>query len=92
MPEHRFGHPEDDGLCRVRFVGGPLSGATLDLPLDLVDALPGQIVVTADGTVFDCDRSRPVPGARVIEQPACDRPPPGRAQSRPTISWRSPFL
>lgn len=81
----------DEELCRVQFVGGPLSGATLDLPVELADVPPGRLVITAGGTVFDRYRSRPVLGARIIEPPGAGQPPEGR-RSRSTVSWRSPFL
>lgn len=82
----------DGELCRVQFVGGPLSGATIDLPPELADAPPGRLAITAGGIVFDRYRSRPVPEARIVEAPTRSGPPPERRHRRPTASWRSPFL
>lgn len=49
-------------MCRVRFVGGAMAGATLDLPEERADAPTGRLVITAGGQVFDA-RRRPEPGS-----------------------------
>lgn len=72
------------GLCRVRFQGGPLSGAVLDLPEELADSEPGRLVVTDGGAVFDRVRSRRVTAARIVSLPR-------RLQARITLP-RSPLL
>lgn len=72
------------GLCRVRFQGGPLSGAVLDLPEELADSDPGRLVVTDGATVFDRLRSRRVAEARIVSLPR-------RLQDRITPP-RSPLL
>lgn len=52
----------------VRYSGGPLAGAVLEMPAGLA-AERLNLTVTPGGVVFDRDRRRPVRGARVIEAP-----------------------
>lgn len=54
---------------RVRFRGGNLDGAELELPPRLSDPNPGQLTVTAGGVVFDRHRRMAVSSARVLQYP-----------------------
>lgn len=57
-------------LVRVRFTGGPLAGAVVELPVELADPHPGQLLLTASGGVYDRHRNwRRVEHARVLRPP-----------------------
>ncbi|MBP2371880.1 hypothetical protein [Pseudonocardia parietis] len=44
-------------LVRVRFTGGSLAGAVLELPVALAAPHPGQLLLTASGGVYDGHRN-----------------------------------
>ncbi len=61
-------------LVRVRFTGGPLAGAVVDLPAELADPRPGQLLLTGSGGVYDRHhRYRRVEHARVLRPPFTER-------------------
>lgn len=62
------------GMIRVHFTGGDLGGAVVDLPETGDDTRPGQLIITANGDIYDrADNCRPVP-ARLLRAPAASRP------------------
>lgn len=69
--------PHDDApvaLVRVRFTGGSLAGAVLELPVELAAPRPGQLLLTASGGVYDRHRNgRRVAHARVLHPPYSTR-------------------
>lgn len=57
-------------LVRVRFTGGPLAGAVVELPVELADPHPDQLLLTASGGVYDRHRNGcRVEHARVLHPP-----------------------
>lgn len=60
---------------RVRFSGGPLSGAVIECP-ETTDLAKMNITITQAGVVYDRGRERRVPGATVVELPLSQRPAP----------------
>lgn len=63
------------GMVRVRFTGGDLSGAVIDLPETLADTRPGQLILAESCGIYDrADDCRPVRSARVLRAPASSRP------------------
>ena len=61
-------------LVRVRFTGGPLAGAVVELPAELADPRPGQLLITGSGGVYDRHhRYRRVDHARVLRPPSAER-------------------
>ena len=62
-------HRRRGDLEQVRFRGGRLSGALLELPAELVATASTRLVVTAGGRVFDRTLGRDVAEARVVELP-----------------------
>lgn len=63
-----------DGMVRLRFTGGHLSGAVLDLPTSLSDISPGQLVITPAGVYDRDDDYRPIRQARILRRPGSTRP------------------
>lgn len=62
---------------QVKLHGGPLHGAVLEVPADLVDRLnPGHLTITSGGTVFDRKRGQAVRGAKVLKAPVPRQPTP----------------
>jgi hypothetical protein len=54
---------------RVRFQGGPMSGAEIEMPAN-VDPAELDLVVTSGGIVWDRRGRRPLRGARIIRRPS----------------------
>jgi hypothetical protein len=54
----------------VRFLGGPASGAVVEVPTERVEALhPGHVSVSPAGLLYDRNAGRYVQGAVVIVNP-----------------------
>lgn len=64
-----YGRGMAPSRTRVKFVGGPLDGAVLDLPPRLADPAPGRLKVGDTGRVFDRHRGVSVQDAEVVRYP-----------------------
>lgn len=70
---------------RIRYRGGPLNGALLELPASYRDRHPSDLRVTPAGAVFDRVKGYTISSARVIEPPTpvlAEEPPKRKTRRR----------
>lgn len=65
--------PTGPELVRLRFRGGPLAGAVLDLPADVAELADLRLIVAGERVYDRRDNYRQIPAARVIRAPASSR-------------------